>query len=310
VANGRDETRQKERASSKYTTKKAATERIAAQRAAQQRADRRRNVIVAGSATLAVLIVIGVIVAIGVTRKSNPSSSSGGNPVVAAPATVTDALTGSTGVDNAKLNYNALVTGPPKQITGGPALTGSGGKPQVLYVGAEYCPYCAATRWPLTVALSRFGTFSDLKTTYSMDSDPAGPHTPTLSFYKSSYTSPYLDFVGIEHADGVGKDLEPLTSEQNTLFQNIGGGAYPFIDFGGKWAQTGSSFDPKLLSGMTPEQVAKAISDPSSKQGAAIAAGANVFTALICQVDGGQPAKVCNAAGVSAAQAALNGATK
>ena len=41
--------------------------------------------------------------------------------------------------------------------TGQPALT-SGGKPEILYVGAEYCPYCAAERWAMVVALSRFGT--------------------------------------------------------------------------------------------------------------------------------------------------------
>src|SRR5215471_17073708 len=34
----------------------------------------------------------------------------------------------------------------------------SGGKPEMLYIGAEYCPYCAAMRWSMAVALSRFGT--------------------------------------------------------------------------------------------------------------------------------------------------------
>jgi hypothetical protein len=32
----------------------------------------------------------------------------------------------------------------------------------MLYIGAEYCPYCAAERWPLVMALSKFGTFSNL----------------------------------------------------------------------------------------------------------------------------------------------------
>ncbi len=34
---------------------------------------------------------------------------------------------------------------------GQPALT-SGGKPQIVYMGAEYCPYCAAERWAMVVA--------------------------------------------------------------------------------------------------------------------------------------------------------------
>ncbi|QLQ14649.1 MAG: DUF929 family protein [Micropruina sp.] len=29
----------------------------------------------------------------------------------------------------------------------------------MLYVGAEFCPFCAMARLPLTIALSRFGTF-------------------------------------------------------------------------------------------------------------------------------------------------------
>ena len=39
----------------------------------------------------------------------------------------------------------------------------SGGKPEVLYVGTEFCPYCAAESWSLIVALSRFGQFSGLQ---------------------------------------------------------------------------------------------------------------------------------------------------
>ena len=29
-------------------------------------------------------------------------------------------------------------------------------------MGAEFCPFCAAERWPLIVALSRFGRFTTL----------------------------------------------------------------------------------------------------------------------------------------------------
>jgi hypothetical protein len=29
------------------------------------------------------------------------------------------------------------------------------GKPEMLYIGAEFCLYCAELRWPLAVALSR-----------------------------------------------------------------------------------------------------------------------------------------------------------
>jgi hypothetical protein len=305
VADGRDETRQKDRTSNKYAAKKAASERLAAQRAAQQRAERRRNVLVAGGSTLGIIIVVVVIVVVGLTTKKN-SSSGGANAVVGASSAVTSGIsTAATSNSSAKPDFSTI-SGPPKSITGD-ALKGADGKPQVLYIGAEYCPYCAATRWPLAVALARFGTFDNLKTTYSADNDQAGPHIPTLSFHGSSYTSQYIDFVGVEHQDGAGKPLESLTDAQNTLFENLGGGAYPFIDFGGKWMQKGSAFDPNVLKGMTPDDVAKAITDPSTKAGKTVQAGADVFSAIICEMDGGQPSNVCTASGVTAAEAALNG---
>lgn len=305
-AKGRDD-RQKDRASNKYAAKKAASERLAAQRAAQQKAERRRNVLVAGGSTLGVIIVVVVIVVVGLVSKKSSTSTGSGNAVVGASSTVTNGIsTAATSTLSQASPDFSTVSGPPSTITGNP-LTGSGGKPQVLYVGAEYCPYCAATRWPLAVALARFGTFDNLKTTYSSDTDQAGPHTPTLSFHGSSYTSQYIDFTGVEQEDGVGKPLETLTSAQNQLFTSLGGGGYPFIDFGGKWIQKGSAFSPTLLKGMTPDDVAKVLADPNSKQGKTVQASADVFTAIICEMDGGKPSDVCTAPSVTAAEKAITG---
>ena len=185
------------------------------------------------------------------------------------------------------------MTGPPSRLTGA-ALTGAGGKPQVLYVGAEYCPYCAITRWPLAVALTRFGTFSNLQTTNSSATDQ-NPNTPTLSFHGASYKSDYIDFVSVEQEDGLGKPLESTTPDQEKLFETLGGGSYPFIDFGGKWMQKGASADGTVLAGLTPDSVATQISDPTSKIGSNVQQGADVFTAIICGLDGGKPANVCTA---------------
>jgi hypothetical protein len=287
-------------ASNKYAAKKAASERLAAARASQRRAARKRYFVVVGSGVVAVLVVVAIIVAVALTNDSGKSKGApSGNPVVAASAAVTDAVTNVPATDG-NLNFNKLVTGPPSKISGTP-LTGKGGLPQVLYIGAEYCPHCAATRWPLAVALGRFGTFDNLKTTYSADDDRAGPHTPTLSFYGASYSSQYIDFVGIEHADGAGQPLEPLTGAQDELWASLGDHGYPFIDFGGSWVQRGGSFLPTELKGMTPEQVAQKIGDTSTKVGATVRASADVFTAIICGIDGGEPTNVCMAPGVTAA---------
>jgi hypothetical protein len=57
----------------------------------------------------------------------------------------------------------------------------------VVFVGAEYCPYCASERWPLVMALSKFGTFFEglrgsMSSTTDLDrlhrSASIGPPTP------------------------------------------------------------------------------------------------------------------------------------
>ena len=120
----------------------------------------------------------------------------------------------------------------------GSALTGPNGRPEVFYYGAEFCPYCAAQRWPLIIALSRFGTFSGLQTTTSSSSD-AFPNTPTFTFRNATYTSQYIDFRSVETTD---RDRNPLQSpsaaEQQLVSQYDPGGTIPFIDVASseRWA--------------------------------------------------------------------------
>ena len=54
--------------------------------------------------------------------------------------------------------------------TSGPPLT-IGGKPAIVFVSEESCPFCAAERWSLVVALSHFGTWSHLGFTTSSAAD-------------------------------------------------------------------------------------------------------------------------------------------
>ena len=70
-------------------------------------------------------------------------------------------------------------------------------KPLILYAGAEYCPFCAAERWPLIIALSRFGSFSHLLLSHSSMTDVYA-NTQTFSFHTSTYSSPYITFEGVE----------------------------------------------------------------------------------------------------------------
>ncbi len=287
--------------------------------AAQKRAkERRKRLLTAAGAVGLVLVVFVVLVVVKV---------SGGGPAKTAAPAVTDSAAVSAviqGVTTVPADVLDKVGAGkvdllPKVITGQPQLA-SNGKPLVLYYGAEYCPFCAAQRWPMVVALSRFGTFTGLKVTHSA-ADDTYPNTPTLSFHGSTYTSDYLVFQGVETTTNVrqGNGYEPLdqpTADQQALVAKYdaapyvdgdSAGSIPFIDFANKAVQAGSSYSPPTLAGLTPQQVSAALKDPTSSIALAIDGSANAITALLCQITGGQPGNVCTTTAVKAYTGKFNG---
>src|ERR1700689_2716212 len=172
-----------------------ARERIAFQQAAARKAEARRRAFLAFGSILAVLAIVVVLIVVKNLQKPAKAAAD----VAAAQQTVQHQITS---VPAAAFNTVGKGTASPLVPTKGnlPVLM-SGGKPEVLYVGAEYCPYCAAERWAMTAALSRFGTFSGLHFIHSSSTDVYA-NTPTLSFYKSTYTSKYLSFEPVEWYSG------------------------------------------------------------------------------------------------------------
>ena len=67
----------------------------------------------------------------------------------------------------------------------------------VFFYGAEFAPYAAAERWPLVVALSRFGTFTQLGEVQSSLST-AFSDLATFTFWQVKYSSPYLALQSVE----------------------------------------------------------------------------------------------------------------
>jgi len=182
-----------------------------------------------------------------------------------------------------------------KPVTGTP-LTGRTGKPEVFYLGGEFCPYCAAERWPLIIALSRFGTFSGLQSSASSASIEY-PNTPTFTFHGATYTSQYLDFRGIETTDRDRNPLDTPTAAEEQLFTKYNGqGTIPFVDIGNRYAFTGATYSPEMLGGQSWQAVADELKDPSSPQATAIIGSANLLTAAICKITADQPASVCSSA--------------
>ncbi len=185
----------------------------------------------------------------------------------------------------------------------------SGGKAQVFYLGGEFCPYCAAERWPLIIALSRFGQFQGLKLMAS-SSSIEDPNTPTFTFQGSTYTSQYVDLQAVETADRNDQPLETPTTEQQTLFNKYDAppyvssqstGAIPFVLINQRYLWVGASLSPTLFQGKTWQTAADSLANPTGQLGKSIVANANMITATICAEDGGQPTNVCKDAGVQAA---------
>ena len=224
--------------------------KAAALREKERRREARRRMLMALGAVVAVLAVIATLVVI---RFSGDDESSGTVPAVSldpATATKVTALPAATleTIDRGSVPQTAL----PKPVTGSP-LT-QDGKPKVVYIGAEYCPYCAAERWPMVVALSRFGTWRNLGATTSGSSPEPYPNTPTFIFHGTSFSSPYLVFEGVEtetnkrQGDGW-EPLDKLTAEQQKLIDTYKPGGIPFVDFGNRFTVNGASFDPGVLTG-------------------------------------------------------------
>ena len=122
------------------------------------------------------------------------------------------------------------------------------GKPEILYVGAEFCPYCAASRWAMILALMRFGNFTGLKYSESSATDVYSD-TPTFTFVNSTYSSRYLSFLSFETETRVaGTPLQVMDQISQGIYNKYGD-AIPFLDFGNKYVQSGSMSKPSGLCG-------------------------------------------------------------
>lgn len=293
--------------------------RIAAQREAEHRREQRKRIYLAGGS----ILVVAIIAIAFVIFKSNggTAAASSNGPTGAALATVTSEVTGVPASVTDKIAGGGVTTNQfitqsdisaASQSIGSYFATVSGtpltesGKPEFLYMGAEYCPYCAAERWSMINALSRFGTFTGLTTTHSSSTD-AYPNTPTWTFYGSTYTSKYISFTSVEETKNYRQGnstntstpyvtLQTPTSAQALLGQTYDStGSIPFIDIANKYVEVGNlqPYGPQLLAGKTWAQVAAAMSQPTSTIGAPAIGNANYLTAGICETTGNLPATAC-----------------
>jgi thiol-disulfide isomerase/thioredoxin len=285
-------------------------EKIAAQRAAERRAEKRRRILMASGAVVVVLAIVLTFVIVKLNHKSTPPAQAShglsNGPTGSALAAVVGKVTSvPASALNAVGDGSGSVTAKPTTISGS-TLT-ENGKPEMFFMGAEYCPYCAAERWAMIVALSRFGTFKGLATVHSAVENGAGeaepdPDTPSFTFLHATYSSPYLSFTPVEietnipdPSTGEYTTLQTPTKAEQAIVDKYDGsnGPIPFIDFGNHYMISGVSYNPGVLDGLSWSTIATDLSNPSSPVAQAVDGTANYITAAICKITGNQPASAC-----------------
>lgn len=243
---------------------------------------------------VALVVIAAVVLLLALSTFLGPNSSSQNLPAydnvkvpqsLLSELSIPNTISNEVGIGLASRNV--------KSINGN--ATYVGGKPEVLYIGAEYCPFCAAERWGMVIALMRFGNFSNLHFMTSSKTDYA-PSTPTFTFYNSTYYSPYISFVAVEQTTNNMTPLQqPNASEAAVFQQNDPSGGIPFIFFANKTVMLDSNYDPKsVLGGRNWSEIAQQISNASSLQAQSIIGTANLITAQICQIDNNSPSDVCS----------------
>ena len=239
-----------------------------------------------------VLIVVGSLVGylIYVQSTGGGSTTSTTGPSILNQPISSSLYQNLSGVSFQTLSSIGVPSGvtPPTSISG--AHLNQSGKPEILYIGAEFCPYCAAERWSLVVALSKFGNFTGLE---YMRSAPNDYNVTTLTFVNSTYVSPYVAFVSVENENVNHAPLQSVNAVEQQLWNQYNPNSYPFVYMDGKYIITSSQYSFGVLNNLNWTQIGSQLNNPSSKVAQSIDGAANTLISAICKIDNGQPATVC-----------------
>ena len=265
-----------------------------------------------------VLLIVGIFITI-----AHDQSGSTGPAHSVPPASVLHAVEHpnaaifsavGAGTSNPRL-FTAL---PNKSGTGLPA---ENGKPVLFYAGGEFCPYCAADRWSLIMALSRFGSFSGIETNTSSTSH-IYPGTPTFTFVKTTYTSPYLVFDAKEILGATETTpLQSLSNTESSILDTYDIPPYdptpsgiPFLDLGGRYVTWGGSYNVGVLhvnqsdansQALTYAEIVSGLSKANSPIAQGIVGTANEYTAAICAMTNNADKAVCSTGDIAQIESQL-----
>jgi hypothetical protein len=259
---------------------------------------------------LLVLVIVVVLLVVKVTRGTTTTASVP-TPVVQAPAGIVQAAATVPPLVFNTVGAPAPVGPLPVVLQGQPPLV-LHGHVGVVFVGSEFCPYCAAERWALVVALSRFGTFGRLGQTTSSAFE-VFPELQTFSFDGATYRSRNVSLSATEEYGQALASTAPagfpllhhpprLATTLMKRYAPSEGSTLPFIDIGNRVLVSGPDigFSPGAIQGVSMAQIASDLSQPTSPVAEAVLGAANELTAAICSATSETPRKVCRSAGVRA----------
>jgi hypothetical protein len=266
--------------------------------------------------TAVVVIVIVVFVVLGLLSPASPGPATA-NPLM--PASIVNEVTNLSPAVSSAVGAGGLGSPFAAVPSSTPQLTSSSGKPTLYYLGTDACPFCAFERWSLVIALSRFGTFTDLHQTTSGDTEAISSLNDinSFSFYGSSYSSKYLAFLGVESADRAGNALQTPTASEAAVAEQLTQSSVPLVDIGNRYFAQGdpplsgtsegqqAQYAPQLIYGRTWQQIADSLSNPPNPQAQAIVGNANWLTAAICKITGDAPRSVCSASFIAPLESRL-----
>ena len=177
-----------------------------------------------------------------------------------------------------------------------PALT-AGGKVEVAYVGGGWCPFCALGNWPLQVALSQFGTFTQLGGPQSSSPTDVYPGLKSWSFTGARYVSEYFKLDAFESAQGSSQpyppELNALVNKYDRAPYTTTAGGIPFTDLGDHFLVIGSPSSPAPLLNLSQSQVAADLRHPGSAVARTVDGAADYLVAAMCLTPGASSSPIC-----------------
>ena len=190
-------------------------------------------------------------------------------------------------------------------------------KHTLLFIGAGFCPYCAAMRWPVALTLLRFGQLDLLTLTRSSAHD-VDPNTPTFGFRQARFTASRnsLNFHSLELMNRQRQIDQVPTPAERALMQRLDRPPYtrfangiPMIVVGDRMVLLGAPVSPALFKGMDWRQVITVLSSGHGPLWKSVMAETTALTKAVCTITGEQPSRFCKSPAVVETSRAISTAT-